>query len=211
MKVPRQTKLLLVAGAAIWLILVAGGLTFLFRYQTTPGESASAPKVWPRDALIPTRKDSPVLVMFVHPRCPCSRASIGELAAVMTHAEAPVQAWVCFLKPAGFSDGWEKTDLWANAQRIPGVKVLRDENGTEAQRFHVSTSGQTLFYGVNGGLLFNGGITGGRGHFGENPARNTLVQLMAGSRKAFAQTAVYGCSLRDEGGNSDCLNVCSQK
>jgi len=44
-------------------------------------------------------------------------------------------AYVLFLKPDGFSDDWEKSDLWQSAATIPGVTVIPDDDGNEARRF----------------------------------------------------------------------------
>jgi len=53
----------------------------------------------------------------------------------MTHCQGRVHAQALFLKPAGFPDDWEKTDLWNSAARLPGVAVSSDLNGIEAARF----------------------------------------------------------------------------
>jgi hypothetical protein len=140
--------------------------------------------------------------MLVHPHCPCSRASIGELAAIMAHSQGRLRAYVLFLKPAGFSDGWEKTDLWESAVSIPGVYAITDERGDEARHFHAATSGQTLLYDKDGQLLFSGGITASRGHFGDNAGRSAIVSLVNAGSAEEVDTAVFGCPLFNE--NSEC-------
>ena len=50
--------------------------------------------------------------MLTHPHCPCSRASIGELARLMAQAQGRVTAYVLFIKPAGSPEDWENSDLW---------------------------------------------------------------------------------------------------
>jgi len=140
--------------------------------------------------------------MLVHPQCPCSRASIGELALLMAQSQGRLKAYVLFLKPAGFSDDWEKTDLWQSAAGIPGVKPLVDYDGMEARRFHAKTSGQTVLYDAEGRLLFSGGITAARGHAGDNAGRSAIVSLVNAKVADKAETPVFGCPLFDE--NSDC-------
>ena len=56
--------------------------------------------------------------------------------------------------------------------------MLRDDDGAEARRFGAETSGQTLLYDEHGALLFSGGITGARGHAGDNAGRASLVALL---------------------------------
>src|SRR4029453_15748046 len=98
------------------------------------------PRIWPADSRIVQAKDRATLVVLAHPHCPCTRASIGELASIMTHSQGHVTAYVLFLKPAGFSEDWEKTDLWRSAASIPGVTAVIDDGGVEARRFNAATS-----------------------------------------------------------------------
>jgi len=186
----------------VWLIVVGFGLSFLWSYENTPGFAAAAPLNWPADSNIQPASDRATLVMLVHPQCPCTRASIGELAAIMTHCEGRVNAYVLFMKPEGSSENWEKTDLWQSAAKIPGVSVISDPNGEEAQRFHAATSGLTLLYDTKGQLLFSGGVTSSRGHSGDNAGRSAIVSLINRELPDTTETFVFGCPLFNT--NSEC-------
>ena len=70
-------------GGVAWLCLVVFGLTLMFRYQTAPGLSADPPATWPKESSLQSLAGQARLVMTVHPQCPCTRASIGELALLM--------------------------------------------------------------------------------------------------------------------------------
>ena len=115
----------------------------------------------------------------------------------MAHSEGRLSAYVLFLKPAGFSDNWEETDLWQSASKIPGVKVILDDEGREARLFHAATSGQTVLYDPDGRLLFSGGITGSRGHFGDNPGQASIVSFVNAEVPNKTETSVFGCPLFD--------------
>jgi hypothetical protein len=128
---------------------------------------------------------------------------MGELASIMAHTQGRLTAYVLFLKPQGFSEDWEKTDLWQSAASIPGVNVMIDEGGAEARLFNSSTSGQTILYDAKGRALFSGGITGSRGHSGDNAGRSAIVSLVNTGTAEQAETKVFGCPLFDE--NSECL------
>lgn len=186
----------------LWLIVVATGLSVLLVYENTPGAAAKPLASWPSDSQIQRAPGHATLVMLVHPHCPCSRASIGELALIMAQSQGRLEAYILFLKPAGFADNWEQTDLWRSAAAIPGVKPLVDHDGVEALRFHATTSGQTVLYDAEGRLLFSGGITIARGHAGDNAGRNAIVSLVNASIAEQAETPVFGCPLFDD--NSDC-------
>ncbi len=182
--------------------MVSIGLWVIWGYENAPGVVAKPPLHWPADSQIQPSQGRATLVMLAHPHCPCTRASIGELASLMAHTQGRVTAYVLFLKPAGVSDNWEKTDLWQSAARIPGVKPLMDDDGAEARRFHAATSGQTVLYDAEGRLLFSGGITGSRGHSGDNAGRSAIVSLLGDGAAERAETFVFGCPLFDN--NSEC-------
>lgn len=198
----KRTRLVLLTSVTLWLLVVGGGLSVLWGYENTPGVSAAPPRQWPADSQIRLAPGRATLVMLAHPHCPCTRASIGELASLMAHGQGRLTAYVLFLKPAGFSEDWEKTDLWRSAAGIPGVTPVVDAEGAEARRFHAITSGQTLLYGADGRLLFSGGITASRGHSGDNAGRSAVVSLVNTGGAERDETFVFGCPLFDE--NSEC-------
>lgn len=195
----KLNKLFLIAASGMWLVAVGAGLGVLWNYENTPGAAAAAPDRWPATSQIQRPTDRATLVMLAHPHCPCTRASVGELARLMAQAQGRVTAYVLFTKPPNFSAEWEQTDLWATAAAIPGVYVMRDDHGVEARRFHAATSGQTVLYDKDGDLLFSGGITGGRGHEGDNVGRNAIVLLLTTSEAEQKETPVFGCALFAQG------------
>ncbi len=174
----------------------------LWGYENSPGVGAQPPARWPTDSRIQRAPNQATLVMLAHPHCPCTRATIGELALLMAHTQGRVTAYVLFLKPAGFDDDWEKTDLWRSAASIPGVHAIIDDGGAEARRFHAATSGQTILYDAEGRLMFSGGITGSRGHSGDNAGRSAVVSLINARASERTETLVFGCPLFDA--NSEC-------
>jgi hypothetical protein len=191
----KKNRLILIATCALWLLMVGTGIGVLRNYENAPGLSAAAPGSWPAGSPLERAAGSATLVMLAHPHCPCTRASIGELARLMAQAEGHVRAYVLFVKPTGFSEEWVQTDLPASASAIPGVSVVRDDEGVEAKRFHAATSGQTLLYDTKGNLLFSGGITSARGHAGDNAGRTAIVSLLTTNEVAQNETPVFGCPL----------------
>lgn len=195
-------RFILVTACAAWALMIGVGLGFLWSYENTPGPTAAPPSRWPSDSRIQLATDRATLIMLTHPHCPCTRASISELARLMAQAQGRVTAYALFLKPVDSSEDWEKTDLWQSAASIPGVTVVVDDDGVEAQRFHAATSGQTVLYDAEGHLLFSGGITGSRGHSGDNAGRSAIVSLLNIGEAERAETAAFGCPLF--GANSEC-------
>jgi hypothetical protein len=179
----------------VWLAVVVAGTIQLARYSNRPGNDNPAPVAWPANSQIPFDARRSTLVMFVHPHCPCTRASLGELEVLVAQVQGLVSAHVVVLKAVGTAANWEKTDLWRSAASIPGVTVYVDDAGVEARRFHAETSGQTLLYDRSGALQFQGGITLSRGHAGDNPGRSTLRDLLREGHSIQVKTPVFGCAL----------------
>jgi len=203
------------SAGAVWLLALAGGFWLLWSYEGKAGPAAQAPITWPSESRLPRPTGLPTLVVLMHPHCPCSRASVEELAKLMTACHDRLATLVLVVRPEGAPANWEQTDLWRSAAAIPGVSVMRDEQGAESRRFGASTSGQALLYSAEGKLIFSGGITESRGHSGDNEGRSTVVSLVLhqieAPRQRAAQTPVFGCPLFGEsvGAVNNEGNACS--
>ena len=177
-----------------WCAGIAFGLRGLLNYESAPGAVANVPKTWPASG-VSLAADGLTLVMLAHPHCPCTRASVGELAEVMARVEGKAKAYVLFAKPEGSGADWDDTSLRRSAAAIPGVTVLSDTDGVEASRFGAETSGHTLLFAPDGRLLFSGGITLSRGHAGDNAGAAAIVSLVHSHKAEHSTTFVFGCSL----------------
>jgi len=185
----------LTAVVILWLASATGGLWVLWAYDNKPGTAANPSAHWPATSRLARAADGPTLVLFAHPQCSCSPASLGELAEVLARAEARPRTYVVFLKPSSVADGWERTALWQQAARLENVTVVRDDDGREAQQFSAATSGQTFLYDSRGVLQFSGGITSARGHAGDSAGRSALVSLLNQLETSHPRTNVFGCPL----------------
>lgn len=188
----KNGRLLLLA--ASWLLAISLGAAAMIKYEYTPGAGAKTLGHWPEQSKIARASDRPTLVMFAHPDCPCTRASIGELAVLMTRCKQ-LDAHVLFLQPEGSDDAWLHTDSWRSAKDIPGVNVEADHDGLEMRNFGITTSGHVLLYDVTGKLLYSGGITFSRGHYGDNKGLSTIMALLNHKITSAPAEPVFGCSL----------------
>ena len=185
----------LAVAVILWLSGVTYGLAELWAYENRPGAPATAPLAWPSASALVPATDRPTLVFLAHPQCTCTRASLEDLREVLARVPNRPKTYVLFLRPTVFDPGWEQTELWTMASALPNAIVVRDDNGEEARRFGVETSGQTLLYDAHRLLMFSGGVTGSRGHAGENAGSIALVSLMTRGRSDQTGTNVYGCPL----------------
>ncbi|MGD0464351.1 MAG: hypothetical protein ABSB74_17850 [Tepidisphaeraceae bacterium] len=197
----RKNRIFLAWGVGlVWASVTITGFASLWRYENTSGAQPEFSSQWPAASRIPLDAHHPTLVVFMHPQCPCSKASVAELTRVMTHCQGRLIARVLFIRPAGFPAGWEQTELWRDAAAIPGTFVSCDPNGVEAKLFGARTSGQTALYDPAGHLLFQGGITESRGDSGDNAGCDAIVDFVLHPNRAAvpttrSETAVFGCSL----------------
>jgi hypothetical protein len=199
----------LVIAIVAWAIAVGAGSAALADYAHRPGRAAAAPGNWPTDSAV-ARARGATLVLAIHPLCPCTHATIAELARLMADARGTIDAQVLVVRHAGLQRRDGIADLAAAAAAIPGVSVREDPDGVEAGRFGALTSGQALLYDAGGVLRFNGGITGARGHEGDNSGRDAVARLARGESAA-ATHPVYGCPLFTAGDSSDACPDCHER
>ena len=189
----RGVRALLLAG---WGAAVACGFVVLMGYQNAPGQPASPPATWPDDSALTPGAARGTLVLFAHPRCPCTRATMGELERIMRYARGQVEAYVVFVQPADYAAAWVRAHLWKRAEAIPGATPVRDPGGQETRRFGAFTSGQVLLYDAAHRLQFAGGITGSRGHEGNNKGRQAVLRWIQDGTADRTSTFVFGCALQ---------------
>lgn len=192
----RRSGWTLAAGAVLWLACVSAGLAGLAVHANTSATLGTVAARWPRGAGITPDDRVPTLLVFAHPQCACTRATLGELAILMARAQGRVRAHVVMYQPAVLPAGWRETGLEHAATAIPGVQVHADPEGAKSEVFGVFASGHTLVYSPAGTLLFSGGITGARGHSGDNPGRSAIAALLRGSPLPLSRTRIFGCALR---------------
>jgi len=191
----RQNKLAL-ALLPLWLACVVGGMIALWRYGAN-GVTADL-VAWPAQSSLAPHRDRPTLLVFAHPHCPCTGATLAELSGLLAEFAGRVDARILFCHPSDASVDWWQTDHFATALAIRGLRVGTDEHSAEAENFGASTSGHVVMYSPGGQVLFSGGITVTRGHVGANPGRQALTAILRGEEPATRRTQVFGCPLASQ-------------
>jgi hypothetical protein len=178
----------------LWIATVVGGLWSMESYKATPGRVGLTPLHYSDSTAGGFSAGRPRVLMFVHPKCPCSWASMSAFAEIVARNQGRVDVEIVFVKAPGAGADWEKTSLWNAATQIGGARV-RIDDGTLARQFGAETSGHVVLYDENGHLLFSGGITRSRGHEGESVGRRTICAILAGGAVGCQKTPVFGCPL----------------
>ena len=178
-----------------WLAAAGFGLWQLERYAHAPGAAGQAPQSWPAGSSLPWEADRANLVLFAHPLCPCTRATMTELRTLLTKIDCPVSVRVAFFSPSNPPTDWQVGDLRSLAQSIPGATVVDDVDGQEAARFGAATSGWTVLFDSSGRRQFAGGITAARGHEGRSAGAEAILRCLANAPAPVDSTPVFGCPI----------------
>jgi hypothetical protein len=173
-----------------WVGLLAGSFGYLMRYEATPALGTNPSATNSQFANFTHFS----LVMGLHPHCPCSRATVEELAKILSRAPESVKLTVFAFKPKDEPDSWIEGSTVSSLKKFK-ARIVVDEEGTEAQRLGLATSGQVQVFSSAGVLLYNGGITAGRGHGGDNIGAQTVLELLRDGKSEGRSAPVFGCSI----------------
>ena len=117
---------------AVWGLVVGSGLFFLESYSFRPGDSGSPPVMWPTASRVRPHSGRSNLLIFLHPQCPCSRASVDELRTILramrNSGVSPcsvlaTRRWRC---PVG------RFGARGRAGKMPDVEIYYDAGGLES-------------------------------------------------------------------------------
>ncbi|MGC4054526.1 MAG: hypothetical protein QM757_36060 [Paludibaculum sp.] len=189
----RRRRVLLLAGAALWSVLVAAGLVKLGAHDVVPGPAGEGPASWPAAAGFSNDPSKPTLVMLAHPGCPCTLSSLRELERIQGETSVGVTAHVLFLEVPGAPS--EESATIRLARSLPGVVVHTRMPAKTALVWGAHTSGQVFLFDRKGVLRFSGGITPSRGHEGLNVGHEAVESFARTGRLKTNQAPVFGCSL----------------
>ncbi len=188
----RATRFVLPVCGVVWLISLAVGLAMIIDFDARPGELTETTSQWPDGTKLVLDSRGKTLVMFVHPACPCSLASLNELDRLVRSSLVPSTLYVVFVGPR--IEGGPLPRLVARAGEIANATLRFDPTGEEANRFDGRTSGTLFVFSATGELAYCGGVTPGRGHIGPNSAWDAAAAAIAGPASADSMP-VFGCPL----------------
>lgn len=183
--------------ASAWFGTIGAGFVLLWSYAAKPGEAEAVAPSWPIESELERSTDSPTLVMIAHTDCPCTLASLSELGEIVGRTKDELSVIVVVEAPSGSDEDPLESRVAEMAQGLPGVLVVVDHDHREAELFGARTSGHSVLFDATGALLFAGGITGARGHAGENEGRASILALIHG-RAGSSATPTFGCPTNEE-------------
>jgi len=206
-----------IAAIVFWSLGVVGTLWWItdYEFSTTGNDADAAVTHWPSDSALKLSSQRPTLVFFMHPKCPCTRASLRELrrlleASTIADAELPVVI-VVVNQPRGADAAWRDTDTVRDAAILPRVTMITDAGSLESDRFGAVTSGAVMLFDTTGARLFAGGVTTSRGHEGDSAGCDMLRRLLKKEAPAGPLTfPTFGCRLCVPGESAEDEPVCTE-
>lgn len=188
-----------------WLAVMLAGMGALAAYSTSAGEAGQTPASWPGQ--LGDRPRGWTLALAVHPRCPCTEASIRQLQRTFAMLEPPPSVVAAVYEPPpgeARAEAWPREPDAADRLRSTlGARIVRDPGGEVALAFGGFTSGHAVLFDPEGDARFRGGVTPSRSHTGPNTGTAAIRALLRGERPPAASAPVYGCPLRDRDGCGD--------
>jgi hypothetical protein len=168
----------------------------LARFSATPGEQSPAPALLPANVLGPDGSSAshlPLLLVFIHPQCSCTVATLQQLNQLLDNLPRPVEVVLAVYDSVALHG---QAPINSLASLHHPFRTLTDGNGRLARRFGAATSGEILLYSATRQLLFQGGITPERAHAGDSPGAQALrAALVSGKPSHAAQSSVFGCPI----------------
>ena len=191
------------AGLLSWCLALAMGWSMMlaYGYRREAAADVAPPSHWPANSQLPHSQGRDCLVLFVHPKCPCSQATVAELEQLLAafHARRPdstLELCVVATIPRTAEDSWAQTRLIQRSLRLADAKLFLDRGGVEADRFGAQISGTVLLFDAAGRQRYAGGVTASRGQEGENAGSAALARLLAGEAPSTNPTLpAFGCRL----------------
>jgi hypothetical protein len=180
----------------IWFVLVVTGFAFLAVYSNTDGAADAPPQDVDFAALsLPTVSGKYHLVMAVHPKCPCTRASINELNRIAAKCGDDLTYSFLIYRPEYETVDWAQSGTVVAVGKMPGAILVPDPSGKIAARLGMKTSGSTVLFDPSGASVFYGGITAARNHEGDNLGSDAVVSFVRNGSADRNHAPVFGCPI----------------
>ncbi|CAN5811338.1 hypothetical protein BH11PLA1_BH11PLA1_16730 [soil metagenome] len=189
--------------SAVALVVWTGALVALLSgfaaYDTRPGAVGRLPVSQGAPSVAPSGAGPFTLVMALHPKCPCSAASMTRLERLLEQFPRAFNTRVLIYQPEPALPGWSDTPMVARARRLPNATVEVDAGGREAAELGALTSGMTLVFDGAGVCRFAGGLTDMRGMSDTSEGAALIGAIVQGQAGSFT-TPVLGCALKSAAG-----------
>jgi len=179
----------------VWLGACVLGMWVLLVYSNTPGPAGEPEGAWTLGEAVPLDPARQTLVLYAHPKCPCTLATMSELERLQRRSDRAFTTRVIFYEPADAGPGWRDTHLGRRARGLPRTTVHPDPGGRLIRLAGAKTSGTAALHDPDGALRYWGGLTLARGHEGDSVGSLALLDHLEGRGEPPSRCNVFGCAL----------------
>lgn len=190
-----QPSILWIPAFALWLGALIFGFYQLSQYEYTSSRALQATASWPTESSLTLSSKGSTLLVFLHPHCPCSQATLSELERQQRYWPKSLHLTFVFIQSPKQSREWVQGALWDRAGRFAKSQRRIDRNGREAFLFGASNSGEAHLFDSSGRSLFVGGVTSSRGHEGVSLPGRDLLARIENEIATPCEHPVFGCEL----------------
>jgi len=120
----RRSHGFLAAVGVFWGSLLVVGFLLLAQEEFTPVKASLPVTLFPRSSAVRLVSNKLTLVLFAHPHCPCTRASLHELDRLLAETQNRVSVTVVFTIPDGVPVDWEQGDCGTRRPGCPAFVLL---------------------------------------------------------------------------------------
>ncbi|MDA8792481.1 hypothetical protein N9N67_04500 [Bacteriovoracaceae bacterium] len=178
----------------IWSIGIISGLVITYEYSLGSGEKSQLKSSWPNESSLKFNPGKYNLVMFLHPECTCSKASLFHFKEILSEIKHDnLDSKIIFTMPKEKEKEWINSALVKEVKEAGSIQLIFDQSSEEFKRFDAKTSGQAFLFSPSKDLLFNGGITDSRGHIGYNQGEDFIINTLNKRGLASKDVDVFGC------------------
>ncbi len=192
-----------IGSIVVWSASIALGFGALHLYEITPGPSGPSLGAWPATAAIQPVLGKINLVMAVHPRCPCTRASLAMLGEIVKNPKIEAAVRLLVYRPERSDADWAGSSCRAALSAIPNSERVDDPGGKFAESFGLATSGATVVFDATGQKQFQGGLTSATGRLELSAGGADVLAILAGRPTSQPTAKVFGCALRSSTNRSE--------
>lgn len=176
-----------------WCVLLVGGFAAFGTYARTPGAITTPSRAGV--ANVPVTGTGYTIVLGVHPKCTCTRATIAQLRGLLDSEPNIRSVLVLVSRPVGSFSDWERSELPQLFARMRDTRIEDDEGHTRADALGIATSGSVVLFDSAGRACYWGGLTPERGQVGDAPGIDMIRAIVHGTVLTQASSAVFGCPL----------------
>lgn len=192
-------------GTAIFLVTAVlaavVGWYQLFLFSSTPGQQLAAPAQLPAqlsaDWPAPALSQFPLLLVFIHPQCSCTHATLDQLDRILDHPgnATPVRIVLAVYQSRKLDRSPVLAEFKPATWLHQPFHLMADTDGALARRFGAATSGEIVLYAADGRLLFQGGITPERAQAGDSATADALRNALLKGTPQSGRARVFGCPI----------------